>query len=98
MADEPPKDEKKNGNGGVAFSITGSTLLLFFLAVPMVFVWLYLALEIIGGAIRDPSVLSDIEGLLTALAVLTIPVMKVIDGLIERWKLEIRPHDTHKDS
>ena len=42
--------------------------------MPVVVVWLVLSARIIWSASSNPETLDNIEGLLTALAVLTIPV------------------------
>ena len=67
---------------------TATTWVVAFLAIPIVAVWLSLAAIIIYSATSDPIVLDKIEGLLTALAVLTVPVMKIIDSLMDKWKTE----------
>ena len=47
------------------------------------FVWLFLAARIIISATTSSSTLENIEGLLTALAVLTIPVSAGLGKLFE---------------
>jgi len=54
--------------------------------VPIIWVWLILAGAIVHGAITDPTVLESIEGLLTALAVLTIPAMEIIRMIFRRGR------------
>lgn len=75
-------------------AITGTTILVAFLSIPIILVWLGLAAIIIWGAANDPLVLDKIEGLLTALAVLTIPSMKILDGVIDHWRAETDKPDT----
>lgn len=53
------------------------------ISITVIVVWLLLAAAIIYRALVDPLVLENIEGLLTALAVLSLPSMKIIDGLVE---------------
>ena len=50
----------------------------------MVFVWLVLAARIIWSASSNANTLDNIEGLLTALAVLTIPVSAGLGKIFER--------------
>ena len=50
---------------------------------PVVFVWLFLASRIVWSASSNPETLDNIEGLLTALAVMTVPVSM---GLTELFK------------
>ena len=47
------------------------------------FVWLFLAARIVISATTSSSTLENIEGLLTALAVLTIPVSAGLGKLFE---------------
>ena len=49
----------------------------------MVFVWLTLAARIIWSASSNANTLDNIEGLLTALAVLTIPVSAGLGKIFE---------------
>jgi hypothetical protein len=77
MAEAKPKQEKT--------VIGGSTILLGMLAVPIVIVWLVLATRIIWSATTDPNTLSSIEGLLTALAVITIPVNQLLIDITRSW-------------
>jgi len=49
----------------------------------VVFVWLFLAARIVWSASSNPETLDNIEGLLTALAVLTIPVSAGISKIFE---------------
>lgn len=81
------KDEEKK-NGGTYVTFSGATVIVGALSFAIIGVWLYLAYSIIRGAISNPTVLDNIEGLLTALAVLTLPAMKVVEGAIEVWRKE----------
>lgn len=65
MSDQPPSNKTE---------ITGGQLLIAVIFMPVVVVWLILAARIIWSASSNPETLDNIEGLLTALAVLTIPV------------------------
>jgi len=55
------------------------------IGIPLIFVWLGLGGWIIYQATSDSGVLDNIEGLLTALAVLTIPASKFVDGALRKW-------------
>ena len=65
MSDQPPSNKTE---------ITGGQLLIAVSFMPVVVVWLVLAARIIWSASSNPETLANIEGLLTALAVLTLPV------------------------
>ena len=53
--------------------------------MPVVFTWLFLAARIVWSASANPETLDNIEGLLTALAILTVPVSA---GLGELFKMQ----------
>ena len=53
--------------------------------VPLIGVWLFLASVIIWTAAKDEKILGSIEGLLTGLAVLTIPATQFIQGVLRKW-------------
>tara|TARA_Y100000310_G_scaffold322428_1_gene381481 strand:- start:378 stop:632 length:255 start_codon:yes stop_codon:yes gene_type:complete len=73
---------------GVDVIMSGATIIAGVVSFAIVGVWLLLAFKIIEGAIANTAVLDNIEGLLTALAVLTIPASKIVEGVIEKWKGE----------
>jgi len=77
---ETSDDVKKPSNGT---TITGSQLLIAILFTPCVITWLVLAARIIWSASSNPETLDNIEGLLAALAVLTIPIS---GGLAKLWE------------
>tara|TARA_Y100000401_G_scaffold117237_2_gene125256 strand:- start:1483 stop:1755 length:273 start_codon:yes stop_codon:yes gene_type:complete len=83
MADEP---EKRQASGT---TITGVQLLVGIIFVPVVMVWLALGARIIWSATGDSAVLDNIEGLLTALAVLSLPVSAGLSKLFEAFSNEI---------
>ncbi len=81
MATEPEPHKKKDNSGKVTLS--GRELIVLVIFAPVVFTWLFLAARIIISATTSSSTLDSIEGLLTALAVLTIPVSAGIGKLFE---------------
>jgi len=84
---ETSDDVKKPSNGT---TITGSQLLIAILFTPCVITWLVLAARIIWSASSNPETLDNIEGLLTALAVLTIPISQGLNKLWEAYGEEGR--------
>jgi len=77
---------KENGNGGKrreSVTLSGKELIILIVFTPVVFVWLFLAARIIWSASTNPNTLDNIEGLLTALAVITIPVSTGLSKLFE---------------
>ena len=65
-------------------TLSGKELIQLVIFAPVVFTWLFLAARIIWSASSNPETLDSIEGLLTALAVLTIPVSAGIAKIFER--------------
>ena len=59
---------------GKDVTLTGSQLIVLVVFFPIVVVWLFLAGRIIWAATSNPETLANIEPLLLALAVLSIPV------------------------
>lgn len=79
-----PDDEIEEQKGDrESVTLTGTELLRLIIFFPVVITWLVLACRIIWSATSSKETLDSIEGLLTALAVLTIPVSA---GLNELWK------------
>ena len=86
MADEAEKDQKSTSSGT---TITGVQLLVGVIFVPVVMVWLALGARIIWSATGNPETLDQIEGLLTALAVLSLPVSAGLGKHFEAFSSEI---------
>ena len=72
-----------NGNGKEKVTLSGQELIQLVIFTPVVFVWLFLAARIVWSASSNPETLDNIEGLLTALAVLRIPVSAVLGKIFE---------------
>ena len=72
-----------NGNGKEKVTLSGQELIQLVIFTPVVFVWLCLAARIVWSASSNPETLDNIEGLLTALAVLTIPVSAGLGKIFE---------------
>ena len=72
-----------NGNGKDKVTLSGQELIQLVIFTPVVFVWLFLAARIVWSASSNPETLDNIEGLLTALAVLTIPVSAGLGKIFE---------------
>ena len=70
-------------------TVTGVQLLVGIIFVPVVMVWLALGARIIWAATGNPETLDQIEGLLTALAVLSLPVSMGLGKLFEAFSNEI---------
>ena len=70
-------------NGKEKVTLSGRELIVLVIFTPVVFVWLFLGARIVWSASSNPETLDNIEGLLTALAVLTIPVSAGLAKLFE---------------
>ena len=84
-------DDKKQGT-----TITGVQLLVGISFVPVVMVWLALGARIIWSATGNPETLDQIEGLLTALAVLSLPVSAGLSKLFEAFGNEVSHKQNEK--
>jgi hypothetical protein len=76
--------DNQGGNDREKVTLTGRQLIVLVIFTPVVFVWLFLGARIVWSASSNPETLDNIEGLLTALAVLTIPVSAGLAKLFER--------------
>ena len=74
------KDQKEVKD---ATTITGRELIVLVIFSPIVFTWLFLAARIIWSATTSQETLENIEGLLTALAVMTLPVSAGLTKIFE---------------
>jgi|TARA_R110000765_G_scaffold97138_1_gene182816 hypothetical protein len=80
MADDDGEEQKPDAS---KVTLTGRELIVLIIFAPVVFVWLFLAARIVISSTTSSSTLDNIEGLLTALAVLTIPVSAGLGKLFE---------------
>ena len=84
---EKPKVEKKEKDGNV--NLTGTQWITFLIFFPIVVVWLFLAARIVWSASSNPETLDSIEGLLTALAVLSLPVAGGLSEILRAYAAEV---------
>ena len=80
MADDDGEEQKPDAS---KVTLPGRELIVLIIFAPVVFVWLFLAARIVISSTTSSSTLDNIEGLLTALAVLTIPVSAGLGKLFE---------------
>ena len=71
-------------NGKEKVTLSGRELIVLVIFTPVVFVWLFLGARIVWSASSNPETLDNIEGLLTALAVMTVPVSMGLAKLFEK--------------
>ena len=77
-------------------TITGIQLLTGIIFIPVVMVWLALGARIIWSASENPETLDSIEGFLTALAVLSLPVSAGLGKLFEAFSSEVTSRNNEK--
>ena len=70
------KDDKSE-----KIQMTSGDIVRLVIAAPVVFVWLFLGSRIIISATTSQGVLENIEPLLLALSILTIPVTAILSSL-----------------
>ena len=63
--------------------MTSGDIVRLVIAAPVVFVWLFLGSRIIISATTSQAVLGNIEPLLLALSILTIPVTSILQSLFK---------------
>jgi flagellar basal body-associated protein FliL len=68
--------------------VTFNDLFMFMIAVPLVLLWVGFAGYVIWHGLRDPSVLAQIEGYTTLIAILGGPALLIIKDALDVWKQE----------
>ena len=69
-------------------AITFNDIFMFMIAVPLVLLWVGFAGYVIWHGLRDPSVLAQIEGYTTLIAILGGPALLIIKDALDVWKQE----------
>lgn len=83
MVDLVDGGEVNKDNSRDKVTLSGRELIQLVIFAPVVFTWLFLASRIIWSASSNPDTLANIEGLLTALAILTVPVSLGLGKIFE---------------
>ena len=78
-----PKMSKEKGE-----SITFNDIFMFMIAVPLVLLWVGFAGFVIHSGLQDESVLEQIEGYTTLIAILGGPALLIIKDALDVWKQE----------
>ena len=68
--------------------ITFNDVFMFLIAVPLVLIWVAIAGIVIYSGLRDNSVLDQIEGYTTLIAILGGPALLIIKDALDVWKQE----------
>jgi hypothetical protein len=79
--EEDQKPERREETNRV--QMTSGDIVRLIIAAPVVFVWLFLGSRVIISATTSTAVLENIEPLLLALSILTIPVTGILASLFK---------------
>ena len=80
---EKPQMSKEKGEG-----VTFNDIFMFMIAVPLVLLWVGFAGFVIHSGLQDDSVLEQIEGYTTLIAILGGPALLIIKDALDVWKQE----------
>jgi len=81
MAEEEEDQKPERREEPNRVQMTSGDIVRLIIAAPVVFVWLFLGSRIIISATTSTAVLENIEPLLLALSILTIPVTGILGSL-----------------
>jgi len=82
------KKEKQKMSDQQKESVTFNDIFMFMIAVPLVLLWVGFAGYVIWHGLRDPTVLTQIEGYTTLIAILGGPALLIIKDALDVWKQE----------
>ena len=89
---EKPKQKERNNmvnDKDVATEgVTFNDIFMFMIAVPLVLLWVGFAGFVIHSGLQDDSVLEQIEGYTTLIAILGGPALLIIKDALDVWKQE----------
>ena len=85
-----PKERKNMANDKDVASegVTFNDIFMFMIAVPLVLLWVGFAGFVIHSGLQDDSVLEQIEGYTTLIAILGGPALLIIKDALDVWKQE----------
>ena len=83
MAEEEEDQKPERREEPNRVQMTSGDIVRLIIAAPVVFVWLFLGSRVIISATTSTAVLGNIEPLLLALSILTIPVTGILASLFK---------------
>ena len=83
MAEEEEDQKPEHREEPNRVQMTSGDIVRLIIAAPVVFVWLFLGSRVIISATTSTAVLENIEPLLLALSILTIPVTGILASLFK---------------
>ena len=82
------KEEKKKSKDTASEGVTFNDIFMYMIAVPLVLLWVGFAGFVIHSGLQDESVLDQIEGYTTLIAILGGPALLIIKDALDVWKQE----------
>ena len=82
------KEEKKMSKDTASEGVTFNDIFMCMIAVPLVLLWVGFAGFVIHSGLQDESVLDQIEGYTTLIAILGGPALLIIKDALDVWKQE----------
>ena len=82
------KKEKQKMSDQQRESVTFNDIFMFMIAVPLVLLWVGFAGYVIFHGLQDQTVLQQIEGYTTLIAILGGPALLIIKDALDVWKQE----------
>ena len=79
---------EKMSNDQAKEGVTFNDIFMFMIAVPLVLLWVGFAGYVIFHGLQDQSVLQQIEGYTTLIAILGGPALLIIKDALDVWKQE----------
>ena len=81
-------EEKPMSKDTASEGVTFNDIFMFMIAVPLVLLWVGCAGFVIHSGLQDDSVLEQIEGYTTLIAILGGPALLIIKDALDVWKQE----------
>ena len=88
IEEQPKRRTKKMSKDTASEGITFNDIFMFMIAVPLVLLWVGFAGFVIHSGLQDDSVLEQIEGYTTLIAILGGPALLIIKDALDVWKQE----------
>ena len=83
-----PRRTKTMSKDSASEGVTFNDIFMFMIAVPLVLLWVGFAGFVIHSGLQDDSVLEQIEGYTTLIAILGGPALLIIKDALDVWKQE----------
>ena len=88
MKEQRKEKRRKYSMDQAREGVTFNDIFMFMIAVPLVLLWVGFAGFVIHSGLQDESVLDQIEGYTTLIAILGGPALLIIKDALDVWKQE----------